>query len=155
VIRVVLDSNVVVSSFIVPVGAPARIMAAWRAERLALLISEPVLAEYERALNYPRVRRRHGLTPRQVAREVAAIRAAATVVSPGSVPRVVPADPDDDQILACALTGGADFIVSGDRHLLDLRDYRGIRILPPAAFVALLATEETDAGSGSAAENSR
>jgi predicted nucleic acid-binding protein len=49
----VLDSNVIVSSFIIPVGPSARLVAAWRAERLQVAASPALLAEYERALNYP------------------------------------------------------------------------------------------------------
>ncbi len=140
--RIVLDTNIVVSSYIVPVGAPARIMAAWRGEAFVLVVSTWVLAEYEHSLNYPRVRRRHGLTAEEIAQHVADIRELATLVEPTSVPRVVPDDPDDDQILALALAGEADFVVSGDPDLLDLRQYQGIRILSPAAFASLLGSED-------------
>jgi predicted nucleic acid-binding protein len=50
-------------------------------------------------------------------------------VSPLSTPRVVPNDPDDDHVIACALAARADAIVSGDHHLLDLREHQGIAIL--------------------------
>ena len=142
--RVVLDSNVLVSSYINSLGAPARIVAAWRAEMFTLVVSEPVLSEYRRSLNYPRVSRRHGLTPDQIADRIAHIHEIALMVVPESVPRVVPDDPDDDQILACALAGQADQIVTGDHHLLDLREYQGIRILSPAAFLAFLASDDVN-----------
>jgi putative PIN family toxin of toxin-antitoxin system len=83
--RIVLDTNIVVSSYIVPVGAPARIMAAWRGEAFVLVVSTWVLAEYEHSLNYPRVRRRHGLTAEEIAQHVADIRELATLVEPTSV----------------------------------------------------------------------
>jgi predicted nucleic acid-binding protein len=56
----------------------------------------------------------------------------AILVQPTRVPRIVPNDPDDDQVLACALTAHADLIVSGDRkHLLPNGSYQGIRIVSP------------------------
>lgn len=139
--RLVLDSNIVVGSYIVPAGAPARIVAAWRSGRFWLIISDWLLAEYEHALNYPRVRRRHGITPEQTARDIATIRELAILVEPADIPRVVPDDPDDDHVIATALAGEVNFIVSGDRHLLDLRDCLGMRILSPAAFITLLDEE--------------
>ena len=53
---------------------------------------------------------------------------------------VIPADPKDEPVLACALDGQADLIVSGDQHLLTLADYRGIRILTVRQFLERLAT---------------
>ena len=48
------------------------------------------------------------------------------------MPRVVPDDADNDHVIACAVAARADIIVSGDKHLLNLREYRGIRIVTPA-----------------------
>jgi predicted nucleic acid-binding protein len=63
----------------------------------------------------------------------------AIVVQPTAVPPVVNADPDDDQVLACALAANAELIVSGDKHLLDLGgQYQGIPIVTPAQAVQLI-----------------
>ena len=51
------------------------------------------------------------------------------IVTPATVPPVILADPDDDHVLACALAAGADLVVSGDRHLLQLQSHRGISIV--------------------------
>lgn len=61
------------------------------------------------------------------------------VVHPAVISPVILDDPDDDQVLACALAAKAAIIVSGDRHLLDLKEYQGIRIVTAAEAVALLA----------------
>jgi predicted nucleic acid-binding protein len=61
----------------------------------------------------------------------------ACVVEPEPTPRVVPDDPEDDKLVAVALAAGADAIVTGDRHLLDLDPHGPLRILRPAEFVRL------------------
>ncbi len=62
--------------------------------------------------------------------------ALAAVVHPASVPPTVRDDPDDDQVLACAIAAQAEIIVSGDRHLLDLKEYRSMRIVRVAEAVS-------------------
>jgi putative PIN family toxin of toxin-antitoxin system len=136
--RVVLDTNVIVSSYLVALGPPARIVAAWRAGRFELVVSTALLAEYARALMYDRVQRRHHLSVEQIYADVAQFRVYAHLVEPVDVPAVIPADRDDDHVLACAIGGNADYIVSGDPHLVDLTEYQGIRIVRPSAFLAVL-----------------
>jgi len=60
------------------------------------------------------------------------------VPKPFSAPVVIQ-DPSDDKVLVCAVTAGVDRIVTGDAHLLDLKEFRGIPILTPTAFLARLA----------------
>jgi putative PIN family toxin of toxin-antitoxin system len=103
-----------------------------------LVVSDEILAEYERVLKYPRIRRRHGLAHDEIAALIAEFRRFATVVEVTERLSVVADDPADDKYLACARAGGAAFIVSGDRHLLDLREHVGIRVLSPRAFLALV-----------------
>jgi putative PIN family toxin of toxin-antitoxin system len=140
--RAVLDTNIIVSRYLVAIGIPARIITAWRQDRFEVVVSPALLAEYERVLNYRDVRRRHHLSPEDISNEVGAFGAAALLVEPEEVPAVIVADPADDQVLAAAVAGTADYIVSGDPHLLEVRVYRGIRILTPATFLALLAAED-------------
>lgn len=139
--RVVLDTNVIVSRVIFDKGAPARILKLGRAGAFTLLISEPILAEYRRALSYKDVRARHCFSVQDVAREIRSLRESAVTVQATEHVRVVRDDPKDDIFLECALAGGADYIVSGDSHLLALREFRGVRILSPAVFLAVLEYE--------------
>ena len=70
---------------------------------------------------------------------VGEIRRLAVMAAPVDVPRVVTEDPDDDHVLACALTAQADLIVSGDKHLLGLGgQYQGIAIVTPAQATLLV-----------------
>jgi putative PIN family toxin of toxin-antitoxin system len=137
-VRVVADANVVVSGVIAPLGPPAAILRAWRADVFELVVSDDILAEYERVLRYPRIRRRHGLADDEITALVDGFRRFATVVEVTERLSIVADDPADDRYLECARAGGAAFIVSGDRHLLDLREHAGIRVLSPRAFLALL-----------------
>lgn len=59
------------------------------------------------------------------------------IVQPAAIERVVAHDPSDDIFVACAIASEAEFLVSGDRHLLNIRQYGDIRILPPKAFTLL------------------
>ncbi|WP_276320102.1 PIN domain-containing protein [Parasulfuritortus cantonensis] len=64
---------------------------------------------------------------------------AVELVEPTAVPRVVPNDADDDQVIACAVAAQADLTVSGDRHLLDLGDsFQGVAIVSTGQAVALI-----------------
>jgi len=59
-------------------------------------------------------------------------------VEPEVALEVVEDDPDDNRVLECAIAAKANYIISGDKHLLDLGEYRGIEVLPPAGFIVLL-----------------
>ena len=136
--RAVIDTNGVVSSAISPAGSPAEVLRLWRNERFELAVSEAILAEYKRALNYERLRIRHGRNSEEIHEIVAEFREFAILVEPIETPAVIAADPDDDKCLWCADAAGAEFILSRDEHLLRLHHYKNIRIVTPAAFLAIL-----------------
>lgn len=106
-------------------------------EDLDLLVSEPLLAEYEEVLGYPRLRQRHHMSDAEIADVVAQLRENAVLVYPTMLLDVVVDDPDDNAVLECAVEGGAEVIVSGDKHLLTLREFNGIQILSPTEFLIL------------------
>ncbi|MBI2908968.1 MAG: putative toxin-antitoxin system toxin component, PIN family [Chloroflexi bacterium] len=136
-----MDTNVIVSRTLSERGAPAEIVRLGRAGAFTFLVSEPILAEYQKALSYKGVQARYGYSARDVAREIRKLRKSGEMVQAPEPLRVVPDDPKDDIFLECAAAGEADYIVSGDSHLLALREYRGIRILSPAVFLAFLERE--------------
>ncbi len=138
-LRAVLDTNVLVSGLISPNGAPARLVRAWRERKFELVISPPILEELAEVLQRDKIRRYYEHVDRDLARRyVAGLRRFATLV-PGKV-RVqgVCPDPGDDKFVAAALEAGADCIVSGNNHLLALKECQGVKILRPAEFLALL-----------------
>lgn len=135
---VVIDPNLVVSRYICPIGNPARILSLWEHDAIELVVAEPILAEYQRALGYEPIRARHRMTDEEIAGAVSRFRTFALLVYPAEAVDVIEDDPSDNKFLECAGAGGADYIISSDRHLLDLGEYRGIPILSPAAFLAVL-----------------
>ena len=142
-LRVVLDTNVFVSSLLVKAGVPAQVMDAWRDRRYVLVISPAIIAEMRSTLNYPRIRRKYSITDEDVEGLIVLVQHDALLV-PGEtdVAGAIPADPTDEKILACALDGRADLVVSGNLHLLDLVQYQGIPILHARQFLERLAAEE-------------
>jgi putative PIN family toxin of toxin-antitoxin system len=106
------------------------------------VISPEIIAEIRATLDYPRIRRKYLITDEQVERLIAVLEQDALVVS-GEVNTsgVIPDDPDDDKILACAVDGMVDLIVSGDRHLLALGEYKVISIITAREFLERLRSE--------------
>ena len=127
--RVVVDKNLLVLGVILA-GLPRRLVDSAKAGEFELCASEVLLAELLDVLSRAKFAARlaqAGLTPEGI---VGDLRRLAVVVSPADVPRVVATDPDDDHVLAAALTGAADLIASGDkRDLLPLGSYEGIPIV--------------------------
>lgn len=136
--RLVLDTNVALSAFLWR-GTPFHLLDAIpRQPEARLFTSEALLEELADVLTRPAAAKRLaaiGRTAQQVLADYAKV---ADVVFPTAVPSVVSADPDDDQVIAAAVTAGAELIVSGDRHLLDLVRHGEIRIVAPADALRLL-----------------
>jgi putative PIN family toxin of toxin-antitoxin system len=128
--RAVLDTNVIVSGLGWP-GAPAAILDAALDGRLVLVSSPPLLAELRRVLGYPKLAK----VIEEGTRLADLIEASSVVVLPAHVFAVV-ADESDNRVLEAAAQGAADYIVSGDAHLLGLRSFQGIPVMAPAEFVA-------------------
>ncbi len=139
--RVVLDTNILVSRFLVPNGNSARIIKQWEAGAFELLVSAEILSECREVLGYKRIRKKYQLADEEVERFITSLREQATVVEPTVALNTVTADPDDNRILECAQAGDADYLVSGDAYLLNLGQYKDIQILSPAVFLAVLHRE--------------
>lgn len=140
-IRVVLDTNQIVSMAIRPGGVQDQIRAAWRERRFLLLTSPLLLAEVHRVFTYPKLRALIRLSPEE---EEALLRLLVeeAEIMPGTLRvHAVAEDPADNMVLACAEEGHADYIVSGDSHLLSLREHAGIPIITAREFLKILQGE--------------
>jgi len=145
-IKVVLDTDELIRTVIKSSGLPDQIVQAWRDGKFEMVLSPAMLAELAKVLRYPRLRKLHGWTDAQVDELVDRLRAAATVVAGDVKVSVVADDPNDNVILACAVEVGADYVVSGDAHLLNLKTYRGIRVMTAREFTILLGLITTPSG---------
>jgi putative PIN family toxin of toxin-antitoxin system len=138
-IRPVLDANVFVSALLSPGAYPAEVLTAWRAEQFHLVLSLAILEELERVLRYPRIVSRHRW-PEEKIKQLIEDLAHLAILTPGRhTLKLIAEDPSDNRYLECAVEGDAEYIVSGDQHLLQLAAYRRIRILTPRAFLGILA----------------
>ena len=137
--RVVLDTNTLVSGTISANGPPRRLLNAAIEQAFEFCTSPTLLAELLDVLSRQKFSQRlsqAGLSPELV---VADLRNIATLVIPINVPHVIQDDPDDDHVIACAIAASADLIVSGDKHLHNLGGYyEGIRIVNAADAVKII-----------------
>jgi uncharacterized protein len=138
-VRVVIDTNVLVSAFLFG-GTPLELVSLAESSVFEVATSEEALAELADVLSRPTFRRRFrelGFSPQDVINRYQGLAIAA---DPGASPGICE-DPDDDRFIALAVASDADVIVSGDRHLLDCSDSSPVPIVTAAELVALI--EET------------
>jgi putative PIN family toxin of toxin-antitoxin system len=144
--RIVLDANVLVSALISRTGAPARILDRWERDEFEIAISPAILDELDRVLHYPRLQERFRLPERSIERFLGLLARQAVEAVATEELEIIESDPTDNRYLECALAAGAEIIVSGDRHLLELGEYQGLQILSPAGFLTLLNLEHAERG---------
>ena len=141
-IKIVVDTNVLVSAFISKTGPPAKIFRALENKEIQLVLSESIETEYKKVLKYSHIKKLHNLSELEIEEVVERIERLSTVVHIRKKVRGVSSDPDDEKFLECAVNAEADYLISGDKHLLKLKKYQGIQILSPATFVIFLKSED-------------
>ena len=128
--RVVIDTNVFVSSFFG--GVPREIINLWKEGKITLCLSQGIIEEYLEVLN------RLGLKDRKAIEQLTQLFAEGVhslYTSKTPKLQIIEADPDDDKFLECAVALQSKVIISGDRHLKDLKKYIDIEILSPREFI--------------------
>ena len=138
--RATVDTNLFVSGVISPGGSPRRLLRAWYGGRFHLLLSDEQLAELTGVLGRPKIVAKYPVTPEELAELFAGLDSAERVARLPTLP-VPLRDPKDVHILAAALGGAADYLVTGDEDLLTLAgDPRlgTLKIVTVAEFLALL-----------------
>jgi len=128
--RIVIDANVLVSGIFWG-GYPHRVLELWAHDRVEVVVSQGILAEYERVICQLGHKEKLSHLAQQWLMFIGQYGVVATVRTPVKICR----DPEDDKYLSCAVDGDADVIVSGDRDLLVLKDFIGIPILTPRQFI--------------------
>ena len=136
--RLVLDTNIVVAGLLWQ-GAPRRLLDHAIDDAVTLYSSQPLLDELLHTLRYPKFAKRLALFDTSAPALTAQYTALITLVTPASIPATVMHDPDDDAVLACALAAQADLIVSGDAHLLNLKQFQRMPIVTAAQVLGNIA----------------
>ena len=131
--KVVLDTNVLISALLFG-GKPRAIMEAALSHSIELCVSETIVQEFQEVLLRPQF----GLSAQFVHNAVAELTSLAEWVVPSKHFELVDEDPSDNFILDCAVEAGAQYLVTGDGHLLDLHNCAGVRIVTPQVFLTSL-----------------
>ena len=139
VVRLVLDTNVVASALVWG-GVPFKLIEAAAAGNVELVTSPALLTELRDVLDREHLASRLAAQRSSVEQAIAFYAELAISVSPLSTPRVVPGDVDDDHVIAAAVAGSAEVVVSGDRHLLSLGSHQAIDIVAAAEALRRLAS---------------
>lgn len=131
--KIVLDTNVIVSGLMSPAGAPGKIIDAWIESRFDLVSSLYQLGEIGRVLAYPKISNILGWDDQLIEAFIKQIYLRAEIIEPDISGIAVPEDPADTPILAILVASNADTLVSGDQDLLNLQEYYPIET--PAEFI--------------------
>jgi putative PIN family toxin of toxin-antitoxin system len=142
VLIVIFDTNALLPLLLGATHRAKNLRRAWQARRFELFITPQILTEAERVLTYPRVRRNFGLTRTEIETVLTVLQTNARLL-PGLYEGIttVQTDITDNIFLTAALEIGADYLVSQDAHLLNLKYYQGTQIISLAQFSQLLEIE--------------
>lgn len=134
--KIVGDTNILVSAFIVKNGNPAKILR--QINGIELVTSEEILDETEEVLHRRHIQKKYKVTDEQIKEYIATLHQTCSLIKSINIVKVIKDDPDDDIILAIGKKAKANYIVSGDQHLAKLKVYEGIPILTPAQFLKII-----------------
>lgn len=134
--KVVLDTNVLLSGLMYPKSTPGTIVGAWQENRLELVLSVEQLTEIGRVLNYPKIRKILKWNGREIEAYLKQLYLRSMAVDISHTAASVPKDRADNVILAALIASGAEHLITGDSDLLALRDR--YPIMTPAEFVQRL-----------------
>ena len=129
--RIVIDTNVYISAIFWG-GKPRRVVELGRNGRILIFTSSEIQAEIETKL-----KTKFGIEEMEVDQILLGYAMFTLPIKPLEKISVIDADPDDDKFIECAVAAKAGYIVSGDKHLLDLKNYQGIRIMKAADFLKI------------------
>jgi hypothetical protein len=127
--RVVIDTNVLLSAVLG--GTLKAILDHWQNERFVLVVTDEIVREYLDVLQRPKF----GLRGDVIDNIATFIFQFAEFVVPIEHVQVVKSDPKDNKFLDAALVGDVEYLVSGDKHLLNLKEYAGVPIITPREFL--------------------
>ena len=137
-IKLVLDTNVFISGFLWK-GNEAELIRRIERKEAVNFINPEIISEIEKVISRDKFKEllvKAGLTVDEIIQKIISL--SHIVVGPRMKENVVKTDPTDDKFIECAINSNADYIVSGDRDLLDLKEYKGIKIMKASEVLRLL-----------------
>jgi uncharacterized protein len=138
-IRAVIDTNLFISGLLAGQGPTSKLQDLWASEVFELAVSEEILQEIKKTLQKPYLHKMLFIFEGEEDEIIELIRGKAHIVTQDfyKTDRIT-SDPTDNKFLACALEAQADYIVSGDNHLLSIKHYHGIQIVDAKTFIKIV-----------------
>lgn len=133
-IRAVIDTNVFVSGA-TGTSYPAQAIEAWKNQQFILITSPSIITEIHQVLHRPKIKAFTGLTNQDINQIITALATKSFVTPEKITVDLIKNDPADNKFITSALEGFADYIVTGDGHLLSIKQHQGISIIKPKQFV--------------------
>jgi putative PIN family toxin of toxin-antitoxin system len=137
---VVLDTNLIVSALLSPNGIPGEIVHYMETGEITVATSSHLLNKLERVLKYSKVAKYIKCSEEEVNLFIKRFKMFADIVQPEVSVKVIEKDPDDNHVLECAIAARAAFIITGDQHLFELKEFQGVDIIFPSVFVTWFTT---------------
>ena len=131
-LKVVLDTNIYISSFYWKLGNPNKIIDKAIDKKIEVFVSDEILIEIRKILV-----RDFKESDESIDSKINFVLGFANLIDVNDIINLVKEDEDDNKIVECALSANTDYIVSGDAHLLNLKEHNGIKIVSPAEFMRL------------------
>jgi putative PIN family toxin of toxin-antitoxin system len=138
VLKVVIDTNQFISSIIIQKGPSAQLLQVWRNHYFILILSKNIIEEIKKVLYYPYIKEKYNLQEQVIESLINLIEHEAIILSDSIKINVINDDPEDNKFLACSLEAEADYIISGDKHLLKLHHYKDIPIITVREFLRII-----------------
>ncbi|MCL4704288.1 putative toxin-antitoxin system toxin component, PIN family [bacterium] len=136
--KALLDTNPLVSALLKPSGVSGQIFQRWRRGQFDLAVSLSTLDELSAVLHRPHIIDKYTIRESDIQNHLGVLRNFAEIALGKILLNVVHDDPKDNHVLAAAVDTNSGYLVYGDHHLLDLKEYQGIEILTPRAFLSNL-----------------
>jgi uncharacterized protein len=137
-IRAVIDTNLFVSGIFGKNSLTSTLQDLWIDQEIELATSLEIMKEVSRVLTYPKIRQKIGITDEGVRQFFRLVFRKALITKDIYKSDRIISDPTDNKFFACAMETKADYIVSGDNHLLELKHYHGIQIVDAKTFVKIV-----------------
>jgi len=128
-IKVVIDTNIIISFFCFPGGIIKELVEKALNLQFMIIISDEIIDEFEKV-----VERKFSQLSNDLWQFLKFIKNNFIIINPVKKINAVKVDPTDNKIIECAVAADVDYIISGDKHLLNIKEIKGIKILTPAEF---------------------